>query len=80
MAQLRREDAGNTGETFYKVGMQPANWYKWFRKPETSDDNDSEWTEVYYSLAHVECFKCVSNYIKNDVYIISAIHHKNYMY
>ena len=64
MAQFRREDAGNTGATFYKVTMEPADWYKWFRKqenkPENSveskDDSDSDWTKVHI---HV-CMVCES--------------------
>ena len=70
MAQFRREDAGNTGATFYKVTMEPANWYKWFRKQESSDhkpgnsvesidDNDSGWTKVQYMcVGHVSLYLC----------------------
>ena len=38
MAQLRREDAGNTAATFYKVTMEPANWFTWFK---TAGDSES---------------------------------------
>ena len=41
MAQLRREDAGNSGSTFYYVNLQPRNWYKWFLTPPTAG-GDSE--------------------------------------
>ena len=44
MSQLRRDDAGNTGSTFYQVTLQPGNWYKWFRTPmdKRSSDHDEE--------------------------------------
>ena len=51
MLQLRRDDVGNSGATFYQVTLQPSHWYKWFgtskdidEKPEK--DGDSGWTEV----------------------------------
>ncbi|CAI8030472.1 hypothetical protein GBAR_LOCUS17281, partial [Geodia barretti] len=39
MAQHRRDDAGNTGATFYQVTLQPGNWYKWFG---SGGDEDSK--------------------------------------
>ena len=36
MAQLRRDDAGNTGTTFYQVNFEPHDWYKWFEIKESS--------------------------------------------
>ena len=39
MAQHRRDDAGNTGATFYQVTLQPGNWYKWFG---SGSDEDSK--------------------------------------
>ena len=42
MSQLRRDDAGNTGATFYQVTLQPGNWYKWFRTPKDGRSSDRE--------------------------------------
>ena len=33
MARHRRDDAGNTGTTFYQVTLNPGNWFIWFREP-----------------------------------------------
>ena len=41
-------DAGYTDSTFYQTTMQPTNWYKWFTKDESKDDDG--WTQVCNNL------------------------------
>ena len=42
MAQLRRDDAGNTGATFYQVTLEPHDWYKWFQSSKSPPKSNLE--------------------------------------
>ena len=42
MAQLRRDDAGNTGETFYQVTLEPHDWYKWFQESQSTPKGEEK--------------------------------------
>ena len=82
MSQLRREDAGNTGATFYQVTLQPGSWYKWFRtskgideKPDNDEKgDDSGWTEVKVHLNMPDFVPCAFSAIPIDIYSSLLIH------